>query len=295
MSLYQGQSVVATPRLLSGELYPIDVYRAADSKSLLCRVDSEKEESRSSSRAITNLIIEVLHTEIIQPLEQIPDIANRLSSGSLDSETLQKIRDVFAGRFPQFTNSLAEGKLGQLLNGDRQDLAQRVVNLLNNRSLLMCAGKPLLNILAACVFRTQVPQLAMPEITKFLGSCRAGSLVDAIGCRADALMDEVVHKEHLMLEASQQSLAASQQRLAAAQERDRAAQQRLAAAQQSLAASQQSLAASQQSLATSQQSLATSQQRLRVEQRELAESKRLVWAVKTVKEGLISHGILPRY
>lgn len=220
MSLYQGPSVVTTPGRMCQAIYPLDIYQTAEAG---CKysVNSPSGNEQETSRLITNLVIEALTKELLEPLAQIPELTAKVSKGALDQETFQKVNNVFA-RFPFFAQSLAEGKLGQPLQGDRKDVAQRVTNLLlaNKGALIKCEGTPLIGLLGACMLRTK--KISKGDVIPFLSPNREGSLADAIGLKACAMMDEALRMAEERRLAADERLRVSQVRLEKAQRRNEA-------------------------------------------------------------------------
>jgi hypothetical protein len=191
MSMFQSSNIVATPSQALGELYPKEYYPIADAGCEV-RVGSTNADDQETSRFITNFVLEALKTAVIQPFEQIPDLASRVKKGNLDPDTLRQISNVFAN-LPLFATTIAEGKVGQPLHGGRLEDAIHMRNLLvakdtKGQSLLSFCGAPILGFLCGCVFRMK--KMSVAEAANLVTDLREGSLVDVIGLRAKKLVDD---------------------------------------------------------------------------------------------------------
>jgi len=243
MSGFQVQNVSSGASLISREVYPFGIYQTADAGAQY-NVSSPDERVRDGSHAFTNLVLEILDGEIARPLAQIPGLAERVRVGNFDSDTIQRISEVF-DRFPVFAQGLSVGQLGLPLRGtDTLDIAQRAANLLSaktgNSALMQCGDKPLLGLLAGCILRTtQVPKEAM---RLHLTGIQEGSLCHAISIRAIALINEWANRVREREVQAESRLAQAESRLAQSESRRAQSESRLAQANAQLAQANAQLA-----------------------------------------------------
>ena len=216
------------------QMYSLDVYQAADAE-----IDSKDVARQMDSFLATNVVEEVLHRMLYQPLAQIPNLVDRLKKkGPVDADIIAKV-DAVLQNFPTFWQSLSTKQLGLAVQGRYADLVNRANKLLfaHDGQYFPFNSVPLINVLAMYLMKTR--NLKKDQTSVFLAQSVQGSLVDDVGKIAENLRGDVESKA---CQHAQEDIAAAKEKIRVTREERKVAEERIAKANERIAKADERIA-----------------------------------------------------